>query len=263
MDTTQEALKLFVLWLMTLVRIVGFFVQAPIWGSHHFDKKVLVAMAASMAIIAFPNLPVPKNIPFDVFPFFLMLFTQFVVGLIIGFASFMIMSVAQFGGELLDTQMGLSVAASFDPASGGSTNMMRRLSFYLAMILYLCFDGHHYLIRAMFRSFELIPITGVNISSGLIIHLMHLTGQIFLLGIQISAPSLAALFLTQIALGLLARVAPQMNVFMLSFPLNIAVGLTLLSSSLWILTLTYQDLFLRNNNDVMQAIQMMVPVVQK
>jgi len=263
MDTIHESLKLFTLWLLAFVRFVGFFVQAPIWGSHHFDKKVLIALGATMSIILFPNLTVPDTIVFDVFPYFLMIFTQFVVGLMIGFASFMVMAIAQFGGELLDTQMGLSVAASFDPASGGSTNMMRRLMFYLAMILYLCFDGHHYLLQAMFRSFDVIPVTGVNISTGIMMHLIHLTGTIFELGIKIAAPSLAALFLTQIALGLLARVAPQMNVFMLSFPLNIAVGLTLLSSSLWILVMTYQNMFIQNNKDVMRAIELMVPVVPK
>ncbi len=263
MDNIHEGLKLFTLWLLAFVRFVGFFVQAPIWGSHHFDKKVLIALGATMSLIVFPNLPVPDTIVFDVFPYFLMIFTQFVTGLMIGFASFMVMAIAQFGGELLDTQMGLSVAASFDPASGGSTNMMRRLMFYLAMILYLIFDGHHYLIQAMFRSFDVIPVTGVHISSGLITHLIQLTGTIFELGIKIAAPSLAALFLTQIALGLLARVAPQMNVFMLSFPLNIAVGLTLLSSSLWILFMTYQNMFIQNNKDVLRAIEMMIPVVPK
>jgi flagellar biosynthesis protein FliR len=259
MDEVTEGLKLFCLFLLALTRIVGFFVQAPIWGSHHFDKKVLAALAVMMTVVLFPNLPVPKDFSFEPFPFFLMVFTQFIVGLVIGYTSFMIMSVSQFGGELLDTQMGLSVAASFDPASGGSVNMMRRLSFYLCMILYLCMDGHHFLIRAVFRSYEMIPLSGVNFSQNVVPELIHITGSIFYLGIQIAAPSLSALFLTQIALGLLARVAPQMNVFMLSFPLNIAVGLTLLCSSMYILLMTYHNLFLKNDDDVMRIIQMMVP----
>jgi len=259
MDNITEGLKLFCLWLLALTRVVGFFVQAPIWGSRHFDKKVLVALAASIAIIIFPELPVPKNFSFEPFTYFLMIVTQIVVGLVIGFASFMIMAAAQFGGELLDTQMGLSVAASFDPASGTSVNMMRRLKFYLAMILYLCMDGHHFLLRAVFRSFELIPLTGVEFTGDVVPQMIKLTGSIYILGIHIAAPALAALFITQIGLGMLARVAPQMNVFMLSFPLNIAVGLTLISSSMYILVMTYSDYFAKNNDDVMRVIQAMIP----
>jgi flagellar biosynthetic protein FliR len=120
-------------------------------------------------------------------------------------------------------------------------------------------DGHHFLIRAVFRSYDLIPLSGVNFSQDVVPEMIRLCSQIFYLGIQIAAPSLAALFLTQVALGLLARVAPQMNVFMLSFPLNIAVGLTLLCSSMYILLMTYHNLFLKNNDDVMRVIQMMVP----
>lgn len=259
MDNVTEGLKLFCLWLLALTRVVGFFVQAPIWGSHHFDKKVLVALAASVAIIVFPELPVPKNFTFEPIPYFLMIVTQIVVGLVIGFASFMIMAAAQFGGELLDTQMGLSVAASFDPASGSSVNMMRRLKFYLAMILYLLMDGHHFLLRALFRSFDLIPLTGVEFTGNVVPEMIRLTGTIYILGIHIAAPALAALFITQIGLGMLARVAPQMNVFMLSFPLNIAVGLTLISSSMYILVMTYADYFSKNNDDVMGVIQAMIP----
>lgn len=259
MDQTQEGLMLFAMWLLALTRFAGFFVQAPIFGSHHFDKKILVALAATMAFVAFPELKLPKDFSFDLIPYFLMVITQGVVGLVIGYVSFMIMAAAQFGGELLDVQMGLSVAASFDPATGSTVNMMRRLKFYLCMILYLLMDGHHFLIQAMFKSFDIIPLTGVDISGKVITHLVLITGQIFVLGIQIAAPALAALFLTQVALGLLARVAPQMNVFMLSFPLNIAIGLTLVSSSMYILMLMYRNLFAMNNADVMSAINSMIP----
>jgi flagellar biosynthetic protein FliR len=151
------------------------------------------------------------------------------------------------------------VAASFDPATGSTVNMMRRMKFYLCMILYLLMDGHHFLIRAMFKSFEVLPVTGVNLGEGAITQMVVLSGEIFYLGVQIAAPALAALFLTQVALGLLARVAPQMNVFMLSFPLNIAIGISLITASMYILIMTYQNLFAKNNADVMNIMNMMIP----
>ena len=153
MDPTQQGLQLFALWLLIFVRFAGFVVQAPIWGSHHFDKKILVASVAVWSCIVYPSMTVP-NISFEPITYILMVALQLLVGLIIGYASFMIMSAAQFAGEMLDTQMGLSVAASYDPASGSSVNMMRRLKFYLAMTLFLIFDGHHKLLETVFRSFD-------------------------------------------------------------------------------------------------------------
>ncbi len=256
-DITQDGLKLFAVWLLIFVRFAGFFVQAPIWGSHHFDKKILVASAAVWSFIVYPSVPVPKNLTFDLLPFILMIAVQLLVGLIIGYASFMIMSAAQFGGEMLDTQMGLSVAASYDPASGSSVNMMRRFKFYLAMTLFLCFDGHHQLIHAMFDSFRLIPLSGVNYSSEMMGKLIKMTADIFYLGVQIASPAMAALFTTQIGLGMLARVAPQMNVFMLSFPLNIAIGLTVLTAAMLLIINALNRQFTQNTSDIIQLIRMM------
>ena len=257
MDTTQEGLKLFAMWLLAFVRFAGFFVQAPIWGSHHFDKKILVATAAVWTFILFPNLPVPKNISFEPLAFILMLVTQLLVGLVIGYSSFVMMAAAQFAGEMLDTQMGLSVAASYDPASGSSVNMFRRLKFYLAMILLLCFDGHHFLVQAMFKSFDLIPLTGITYGGDLIHVLIIITGKIFYLGVQLASPVMASIFTSQIGLGMLARVAPQMNVFMLSFPLNIAIGLTVLTTALLALMNALNKLFVLQQQYIMQIINLM------
>ncbi len=257
MDITQEGLKLFTVWLLVFVRFAGFFVQAPIWGSHHFDKKILVASAAVWSFIVYPSIEVPNNISFEPLNFILMVATQLLVGLIIGYASFMVMAAAQFGGEMLDTQMGLSVAASYDPASGSSVNMMRRFKFYLAMTLFLCFDGHHTLIKTMFESFQFIPLSGMNYSGEMTHHLIVMTAQIFYFGIQIASPAMAALFTTQIGLGMLARVAPQMNVFMLSFPLNIAIGLTMLSAAMLLIINALNKQFIGNSEALVQLLHTM------
>ncbi|MBM3461340.1 MAG: flagellar biosynthetic protein FliR [Armatimonadetes bacterium] len=226
-------------WLLIFVRIIGYFVQAPIFGSHHVPKQVLAGFAALLAIVLYPIVPVPPEmfgigaeLHYTHYAALVpLIFSQFVVGLTIGYISFIIMAAVQFGAELLDVQMGLSVAASFDPGQG-SVNMIRRMMFYIAMILYLLMNGHVKQLEALRYSFDVIPLTGVTITPRLIEMLAEKTGLIFTIGLQISAPVVAALFITQVGLGLLARVAPQMNVFMLSFPLNIMIGLSLLSASL-------------------------------
>ncbi|MCR5663208.1 MAG: flagellar biosynthetic protein FliR [bacterium] len=254
-----EGLQLFGCGLLAFVRIALIFVQAPIFGSNHIPNTVLVAMAVTVTVAMYPTLPVPEDVPSELLPFFGAILTQACVGLIIGFVSFLVMAAAQFGGEMLDIQMGLSVAASFDPASHGAINLIRKLQFYTAMNLYLVLDGHHMLLKAISKSFDVIPLTFFQINGDLAMHLLSLSSNLLVIGTQIAAPALSALFITQCALGLLARVAPQMNVFMLSFPLNIAIGLILLTASYPLIVRVIGRQFELNLDNLVKCIQMMMP----
>lgn len=255
----EQAFLYFSCFLLVLARIIGFFVQAPIFGSNHINNKVLVGLSVSMAIVVFPNVPLPKELPGGPITLILLLLSQLTIGLVIGYVAFLCMAAAQFGGELLDMQMGLSSAASFDPSSKGTINLIRRLQFYLAMIFYLLVDGHHVLIKATAKSFDIIPLTGTRFSGTLITELIRMTGRIFYIGAQIALPALGALFMVQIALGIMARVAPQMNVFMLSFPLNIMVGLTLLTASIPMMYHVYIKVFQEFNDYLIQVLELLIP----
>ncbi|MCL5036820.1 MAG: flagellar biosynthetic protein FliR [Chloroflexi bacterium] len=257
MDTS---LVLFAMFLLVFTRMVTIFVQAPVWGSHHMPTQILVGMAALISFIIFPQLQIPQELYHVTLPGLgLMVMGQALIGLVIGFVSFIVLGGAQFAGELLDIQMGLSVAAAFDPASHGAVNLIRRFKFYFTMIIYLIIGGHRQLIYIMGRSFDLIPLTNLNFPGGLIEFCIHLVGALFYMAIQIAAPVLAALFIVQVALGLLSRVAPQMNVFMLSFPLNIAIGVLLLMVSLPIFVYALHGLIEQNYQDLIKAIQFMSP----
>ena len=256
MDTALQGLGV---GLLAFARIALVFVQAPIFGSHHVPKPILAGTAGAITLVMFPHILVPPDMSIDLIPFMGALLTQVCVGLIIGYISFLVMGAAQFGGEMLDIQMGLSVAASFDPASHGAVNLLRKLHFYLAMNLYLVLDGHHMLIRAIDKSFRVIPVTYFQMTSDMAMDLIRLSSNLLLIGTQIAAPALAALFITQCALGLLARVAPQMNVFMLSFPLNITIGLTLLNFSLPLITRLLGAQFDLNLDQILTGLQLMAP----
>ena len=121
----------------------------------------------------------------------------------------------------------------------------------------MIFNGHHKLVEIIFSSFKVIPVTGLNYSGDVMHQLIVMTSQIFYLGVQLASPAMAALFTTQIGLGMLARVAPQMNVFMLSFPLNIAIGITVLVAALPLIVNSLQKLFELNNDYVIQIIKAM------
>lgn len=274
MNTPEVYTSLAVL-LLIFVRWIGFFVQAPIWGSRHIAKPMLVASAAMLSMVVYPQVPITKSLilagkrvmDLDVFTFVTLIISQFFVGVAIGYMSFIIMSAVQFGAELLDVQMGLSAASSFDPASHGAVNMIRRWAFYLAMIIYLLMNGHHLAMESMRYSFEVIPLSGVPITKRVVMDMIDKTFLIFTIGLQVAAPIVASLFITQVALGLLARVAPQMNVFMLSFPLNIAIGLTILSATVWdpiaghsLLAERFRELFKEEHRWMNHMVRLLVPV---
>lgn len=258
---TAEALgfQSFELFLLIVARFMGFFVQAPILASNHIRHQARTALAIMCAVAVYPVVPFPKGLPMDLINLILLILNQIVIGLILGYLAFLIMAGFQFAGELMDIQLGLSSAASFDPASGGTSNLLRRMQFYIAMLTYLAINGHHHLFRALWKSFDLVPVTGFNFTGGMIGHLIRFSGDIFILAVQISAPVLAALFITQVALGLLSRVAPQMNVFMLSFPLNILVGMTLLAVSLPLISGAFRQYLEKYANLIVNLINAMKP----
>ncbi len=255
----EQAFLFFGTFMLVMARVIGFFVQAPIWGSKHINDKVLVGLAACTSIVIFVNVPLPEELPGSPIIFILLIASQLFIGMVMGYTSFLCMACAQFGGEMLDIQLGLSSAAASDPSSKGTINLIRRLQFYLAMTLYLIFDGHHVLMKAVAKSFDIIPLTGTRFSGKLIGELIYLSGQILYIGVQIALPAMGALFMVQIALGVMARVAPQMNVFMLSFPLNILVGLTMLIATIPILARYYARLFELNNDWLIKVMQLLIP----
>ncbi|MFH1453480.1 MAG: flagellar biosynthetic protein FliR [Armatimonadota bacterium] len=245
------------MFFLIMVRIIGVFIQAPVFGSRLIPPQGLIGLAALLSIVIYPQIQVPANFPTDVVGFVQVLALQFLVGSVIGYIANMVIAGAQFAGTILDVQLGLSAAAVYDPSMGGSVNILNRFQYYFALLLWLAIGGHHILIRAIQESFNIVPLTGMSYSGPLMGEFIRLTGQIFYIGIQVAAPMLAALFIIQVALGLLSRVAPQMNVFMLSFPLNIMIGTIMLLLSLGFIKLALTNLFDKNFFDIMNAIKIM------
>lgn len=255
----EEAFIAFGTGLLALARVVMVFVQAPIWGSQHFKAPIKMGMGIGVVLVAYPNLPIPKEFPTDIRGFLLCVLMQLAVGLIIGWVSFLVMATAQFGGEMLDIQMGLSAAAQADPSSHGAVNLLRRLHFYMAMMLYLLVDGHHQLWDAVFRSFEVVPLTYFQMSQMQLDQIVNLAGEIYVIGLQISSPVVGALFVAQIALGMVARAAPQMNVFMISFPMNLGIGLLMLGIAAdWIMRVL-DTRFEINIDQLNEALKLLAP----
>ncbi|MGB9639087.1 MAG: flagellar biosynthetic protein FliR, partial [bacterium] len=224
-------------------RIAGVAIQAPLFASPHIPTPLKVGFIAVISLIFFWRLPIDVNsISFDLTWILFTVAKEFLIGLIMGYVMIFILYSIQGAGALLDQQLGLSTGASFDPQLG-AVNMNARFFFYFAFTIFILNGGFYFILKAIDFSFNILPVASYyNYSKDFIQTLISITNLFFYIALHVGGAVLVAVFIGQVGLGLIARVAPQSNVFMLSFPVNFMIGLFILS-----LTIPYIiELF--NNN---------------
>jgi len=220
-------------FLLIFVRITGIFILAPVFGSKNVNKYIKAGLALIITYILFPlafNSTV--IIPEHFLPYLFIVLGELIVGLIIGFVSSLVFSAIQMSGQILDMQIGFGVINIIDPQSGGQVPLIGNFKYILALILFLATNGHHVLLSALFTSFKLIPVTGVIVHTTLTEFIVRMVSGTFVIALKISMPILITLIITDIALGILARTMPQMNIFVVGVPMKILVGLFVLSLAL-------------------------------
>jgi flagellar biosynthetic protein FliR len=210
-----------------LARLAGVFSQAPLFNSRSFFTSAKVAFAIWLTAILWFVTPVSSNLPVSLAGFVLVLLAEFTVGFLIGFICNIIFLAIQSAGEIIDMQMGLSVAQALDPVFGAVISVVGRLTFFVALTLFVSLDGHHLLLAAFHNSFTLLPAGQIaNFASpGLIEQLINVCAALWLTAIKIAAPVILLIFLADFTFGIVSRVAPQVNVFMLGFQVKPILGL--------------------------------------
>ncbi|MEG6585896.1 flagellar biosynthetic protein FliR [Dendrosporobacter sp. 1207_IL3150] len=226
----QSSLGVF---LLIFVRISGIFIVTPIFGSRNIPVYIKAGLALAISMILFPivsqtNVVLPENVLLFTF----MMISELMVGWIIGYASSFVFSAVHMAGQLLDTQVGFGIVNVFDPQSGQQVPLIGNFKYILALIVFLITNSHHLLLIALFNSFKIIPITGVVFNTALTGIIVDMVWGIFSIALKISLPVLVSLLLTDIALGILARTMPQMNIFVVGVPGKIIVGIFVLSLAL-------------------------------
>lgn len=210
-----------------LARIVGVFFQAPLFSSRSFPAPAKIAFAIWLSIILWFVIPVSPTLSGSLFSFLLALAGEVVLGFLIGFVCNVIFIAIQSAGEIIDLQMGLSVATALDPVFGAVISIVGRLTFFTALIVFILLDGHHLILSAFHQSFRAIPAGKVaNFTTfGLASQLIGLSEMLWMTAIKIAAPVILLIFLSDFTFGIVSRVAPQVNVFMLGFQVKPVLGL--------------------------------------
>ncbi|MDR6552804.1 flagellar biosynthetic protein FliR [Paenibacillus qinlingensis] len=190
-----------------------------------------VGLSVFISLIIFAPMGLGKTIPIDSI-YLLLIIREMLIGVLLGFLVYLFFTVVQAAGSFMDMQIGISMASIIDPLTGASTPLIGNLKYMIAVLLFLSFDGHHYLIRAIIDSYKWVPIDNAlfsHIYDGQISDfLLKSLSRMFYLSFQLAAPIVAALFLADLGLGLLTRVAPQFNVFVIGAPLKMILGFVLL-----------------------------------
>lgn len=233
MDLPIFPLAQFQNFLLCLARIIALVAAIPAFAGSQISGRLKIGLAVALALLLFPLMaPFTPKVDFSLTGFGLLLVNEVLLGVLIGLVSQMIFAAITFGGTVIGYQMGFAAANIFDPQTTQQLSLMSQFVNILALLAFLSMDGHHYFIRAILESYALLPPGPLDFSQGAIQELMRLASAMFVLGVKFSAPVLALLLITNLVLGILARVFPQLNVFMLSFPLNIGIAFLVIGLTL-------------------------------
>lgn len=230
MDLFTAIQTSFGFFLLVLVRVSGIFIMAPIFGSRNIPAQVKAGVALMFTLVLFPLVfQSGIQLPEQLFPYVSLLISELFVGWVIGFVCSLLFSAVQMAGQVVDTQIGFGMVNIMDPQSGQQVPLIGNFKYILALLVFLITNSHHLLLAALFNSFQMIPVTGVVFHGVITELIVDMVWGVFAIALKISFPVSISLLLTDIALGILARTMPQMNIFVVGMPLKIIVGIFILS----------------------------------
>ena len=219
--------------MIVFARLLGFIRFGPVFNRKEIAGLVKLAFAFILTVILTPMLH-PSMPPSDISPL-LFIVLNFVAGAIIGYIAQLIILAVEAGGDMINTQMGLSSAMVMDPSTNSQTSILSRVITLLGLIIFIHVGGFYWVINALIRSFQIFPIYAVAIPLEKIINLDYLvtiTSNVLYIGLQIASPVLLATLGQDIILGVISKTAPQVNVFQLSFLFKPVFGAAIM---IWIL----------------------------
>lgn len=227
----QPILLLLPNFLLIFCRITSFFVVAPIFSTRTVPAPFRIGLSFFITLLVFGSVNAGTPVPLDGnYP--ILILREVLFGLALGFIAYIFFNVVQVAGAFIDLQMGLGIANVYDPMTGAQSPIMGSLKYIVAILLFLSFNGHHYMLSAIMDSYVWVPIDNFffrEIASGQVSDFMVRSfSTMFALAFQLAAPIVIAMFLTDVGLGALARTAPQFNVFVVGVPVKILVGLVIL-----------------------------------
>lgn len=215
------------LFVLSFLRITALLTSFPVFGIQSVPNSAKVLLSLVLGIVLFPSVKTANsNLMADLSNGFMWLaLREVLVGVILGSIARLYFMSINIAGQITSNALGLSAAQMYNPLMGSQSNVLEQFQVTLAMLLFLGFNGHHVLLTAIHESFRIIPMSFDMIKWEGVKTVAVLGTDVLVLGLKLSAPVLVAMFLTQVAMGVIGRVVPQINVLVTSLHLSIIIGL--------------------------------------
>lgn len=212
-------------FLLTIMRVSIVMFMLPVFSTNNIPVSVKAAVTMVFTVAVWPHLSLSGSLmPEHPFDLAIMALGEVFMGLVLGMAvNFLFMGI-QSGGELLGFQMGFTMINFADPITGNQTGATAFFLWMVSLLTFLALDGHLYMIKGFAQSFAIVQPGALFIGENLLWEVLELSSQVFVLALQIAAPVMVALFLVEVALGLVARTSPQIHIMEFGFPIKIGVG---------------------------------------
>jgi flagellar biosynthetic protein FliR len=229
--------------LWPLTRILGLVAAAPVFGNTGVPMLIKTTLGVTLAAVVAPTLPPVPIVDPTSWAGILILGQELLIGVAMGFAMRLVFAAIEFAGEVASSSMGLSFATFFDPTSAGRSSAISQFLALVATMAFLAMNAHLVLVEALVESFFTLPISTTPMSLGAPLEMVRWGSRIFSAGLQLAMPIVAALLVTNIALAILTRAAPQLNLFGIGFPITLGTGFLVISLTLPYLGTPLQNLF--------------------
>jgi flagellar biosynthesis protein FliR len=241
MISTHSVLTFFLIF----VRMSAVMMTAPIFSNRSIPAITKIGFAGLLSLI--PASLYSRDfapMPTDLFPFLLIVAQEVLVGVVIGFVSNLVFIAVSMAASLMGIQIGFGAASLFTPFLNIPTSALQQFYMLLVVALFLTIDGHHWLITALVRTFEVVPPGTFVLDKVTMQQLSSWTSEMFVTAAQISLPMLATLLLADFGLGLIARAVPQIQVFFIGLPIKIGLGYLVLAFTMSLMLPVIKELLL-------------------
>ena len=226
-----------------LARILALLAAAPPFNNAGLSIRVRLILGLTIALAITPALPPTSPMDPASGHGLLILAQQMLIGFAMGFSLRLVFSAIDMAGNMISMQMGLGFATAYDPLSASQTVVISEFLGMLGLLIFLAINGHLMVITTLVESFTVLPIGFGVLNSGSWLNIANAGGVIFSSGLLLALPIVVALLITNIALGVLGRVAPQLNLLAIGFPATIILGFFALFVSMSYLSAPLQQLF--------------------
>ena len=240
-----------------LIRVSILFFLLPLFGAKGVPTLWKAGLSIIISIVLAPVVPPAQYYPESIPEIIIGVTAEVIMGLIIAVTIKMFFTTVQMAGQFMSFQMGFAMARAMDPQTGSQSTVLTQFMYLFTILIFFSFDGHHLFLRALASSFQVVPPNTLSFDSSISTVLIKISGNMFLVGVKIAAPIMVALFLSNLCLGIIARTVPQVNILMVGFPINLGIGLILLSFVLINISPLLSDLTTRMGEVLMGLIKLM------